>query len=390
MIAFNQFEQENNMLDPYKIPSPAFVIEEEALEKNLMTLDHVQRQSGASIIMALKGFAMFGVFDQIKKYLKGATASSLHEARLSHEEFGGETHAYSPVYLEEEFEELAGYCGHITFNSLSQWERFKPLIKSLKRDISCGLRINPGYSEVETQLYNPAAPGSRLGIPAGQLKTLPDGIEGLHFHTLFENDSDVLERTWLAVEERFGHLLHQIKWLNMGGGHGITKKDYQLDRLIALIRRIEEKYKFEVILEPGSAIAWETGWLVSTVKDIVENDGVKTAMLDVSFAAHMPDCLEMPYKPRIVGARDAKPGDGNVYAMGGATCLAGDVMYDYAFPDELKPGDRIVFEDMIHYTMVKTTTFNGVKHPHIGIWTANGRFRLLRSFGYNDYRDKLS
>jgi len=376
------------MLDPYKIPSPSFVIEEEALEKNLQTLDRVQRESGAAIILALKGFAMFGVFDQIKKYLKGATASSLNEARLSHEEFGGETHAYSPVYLEEEFEELAGYCSHITFNSLSQWERFKPIVA--KYNVSCGLRINPGYSEVQTALYNPAAPGSRLGIPAIQLPALPEGIEGLHFHTLFENDSDVLERTWQAVEERFGHLLDQIKWLNMGGGHGITKKDYQIDRLISLIRRIKEKYDIEVILEPGSAVAWETGWLVSTVKDIVENEGVKTAMLDVSFAAHMPDCLEMPYKPRIVGARDAKPGDRHVYAMGGSTCLAGDAMYDYAFPNALKPGDKIVFEDMIHYTMVKTTTFNGVKHPNIGVWTTDGEFKLLRSFGYEDYRNRLS
>lgn len=378
------------MVDPFKIPSPSFVIEEELLEKNLETLDNVQRKSGATIILALKGFAMFGVFNRIKKYLKGVTASSLHEARLGSEEFGGEVHAYSPVYFQEEFEELAGYCSHITFNSLSQWESFKSKISNSGKKISCGLRINPEYSEIKTDLYNPAGSGSRLGIPANQLTALPEGIEGLHFHTLFENNSDVLERTWQAVEKKFGHLLPLIKWLNMGGGHGITRKDYDVEKLISLIRGIKQKYDFEVILEPGSAIAWETGWLVSTVVDIVENNSVKTAMLDVSFAAHMPDCIEMPYKPRITGARDAKPGDDHVYAMGGTTCLAGDVMYDYAFPNPLKAGDKIIFEDMIHYTMVKTTTFNGVKHPHIGVWTKELEFQLLRSFGYEDFRNRLS
>jgi carboxynorspermidine decarboxylase len=379
------------MIDPFKIPSSAFVIEEELLENNLKVLEHVQRESGATIILALKGFAMHGVFDRIRRYLKGVTASSLHEARLGHEAFGGEIHAYCPVYFEEEFSQMAEYCSHMTFNSLSQWEYFRQKVSSLPKKISCGLRINPEYSEIKTDLYNPAGPGSRLGIPSYHLQHgLPEGIEGLHFHTLFENNSDVLERTLNFVEERFGHLFTDIKWLNLGGGHGITQKNYDVDKLIGLVKKLRKKYGFEVILEPGSAIAWETGTLVSTVVDVVENHGRKTAMLDVSFAAHMPDCIEMPYKPRIRGARDAHDDDEEVYSMGGTTCLAGDVMHGYAFEKPLKPGDKIIFEDMIHYTMVKTTTFNGVKHPSIGMWTTGGEFKLFREFGYEDFRDRLS
>jgi carboxynorspermidine decarboxylase len=379
------------MIDPYKVPSPSFVIEEELLENNLKILDFVQRESGATIILALKGFAMFGVFDRINRYLKGVTASSLNEARLGHEKFKREVHAYCPVYFEEEFEEMAGLCNHMTFNSLSQWELYKNKILSFPKGISCGLRINPEYSEIKTDLYNPAGPGSRLGISPHQLKDgLPEGIEGLHFHTLFENNSDVLERTLRCVEEKFGHLFPNIKWLNMGGGHGITQKNYDLEKLVRLVKDLKSRFGFEVILEPGSAIAWETGPLVSTVADIVENHGKKTAMLDISFAAHMPDCLEMPYKPKIRDARDSNPGDKNVYSMGGTTCLAGDVMHGYSFEKHLKPGDKIIFEDMIHYTMVKTTTFNGVKHPSIGMWTKNGEFRLFKKFGYEDFRDRLS
>jgi carboxynorspermidine decarboxylase len=378
------------MIDPYDVPSPSFVIEEELLEQNLKILDHVQRESGATIILALKGFAMHGVFDRINRYLKGVTASSLHEARLGHEEFKREVHAYCPVYYDEEFEEMAGYCNHMTFNSLSQWELYKNKIASQPKKISCGLRINPEYSEVKTDLYNPAGPGSRLGIPSQQLKDgLPEGIEGLHFHTLFENNSDVLERTLRHVEEKFGHLFPRIKWLNMGGGHGITQKTYDLEKLVWLVKELKSRFDFEVILEPGSAIAWETGPLVSTVVDIVENHGKKTAMLDVSFAAHMPDCLEMPYKPKIRGARDAASNDKNVYSMGGTTCLAGDVMHGYSFDKPLKTGDRIIFEDMIHYTMVKTTTFNGVKHPSIGMWTKEREFKLFKKFEYEDFRDRL-
>lgn len=379
------------MIDPKQIPSPCFVIEEELLENNLKILDAVQRNSGAKIILALKGFAMFSVFDRVSQYLQGTTASSLHEARLGFEEFDGEVHAYAPAYLEEEFEELSGYCNHITFNSIAQFNKFYPRIKAANKSISCGLRINPEYAEIQTDLYNPSAPGSRLGIAADRLKDgLPEGVEGLHFHTLFENNSDVLEKTLRAVEEKFGRLLPHVKWLNLGGGHAITRKDYDLDLLVNLVREFRSRYGLEVILEPGSAVAWETGWLVATVLDIVENHGKKTALLDASFAAHMPDCIEMPYKPRIYGARDSREGDENVYAMGGMTCLAGDVMGDYTFPSPLKEGDKIIFEDMIHYTMVKTTTFNGVNHPSIGIWRNDRRFELVRTFGYEDFRNRLS
>ncbi len=379
------------MINPYKIPSPSFVIEEDLLENNLKVLDRVQKESSATIILALKGFAMHGVFDRINRYLKGVTASSLHEARLGFEAFRGEVHAYSPVYFEDEFDEMAKYCSHITFNSINQWQKYKnhQLIASGK--ITCGLRINPEYSEIQTDLYNPAGKGSRLGLPDYLLKDgLPKGIEGLHFHTLFENNSDVLERTLSAVEEKFGHLFSQIKWLNFGGGHGITQKTYDLEKLIHLIRNLKSRYNFEIILEPGSAIAWETGTLVSTVIDIVENHGKKTAMLDVSFAAHMPDCIEMPYKPRIRGAKDAQSGDEYIYDMGGTTCLAGDVMSGYSFPKPLQAGDKIIFEDMIHYTMVKTTTFNGVKHPSIGMWTNEGKFHLFKQYGYEDFKNRLS
>lgn len=378
------------MINPDKVPSPSFVIEEELLLKNLEILDHVGHKSGASIILALKGFAMYRVFDKISKYLKGVAASSLNEARLGHEEFKREVHAYCPVYREDEFNKMALYCSHMTFNSLSQWDKYKSRIEALPKKISCGLRINPEYSEIKTDLYNPSAPGSRLGIPAYALKDgLPDGIEGLHFHTLFENNSDVLERTLHAVEEKFGDHFTKIKWLNLGGGHGITQKNYDIDRLIRLVQGLRSKYGFEVILEPGSAVAWETGPLVSTVIDIVENHGHKTAMLDVSFAAHMPDCIEMPYKPRIRGARDASSTNQYVYSMGGTSCLAGDVMHGYAFEKPLKIGDKILFEDMIHYTMVKTTTFNGVKHPSIGMWTVDGEFRLFKEFSYEDFKSRL-
>ena len=378
------------MVDFNEVPSPCFVLDEKLLKENLEILNQVQVESGAKIILALKGFAMYSVFDIISQHIKGTTASSLHEAKLGFEEFNGEVHAYAPAYFEEEFDEIMHYCNHITFNSLNQWKQFKPKVDQNAENISCGLRINPEYSEVTTDLYNPASPGSRLGIPADQLDELPDGIEGLHIHTLFESDSSILVRTIEAVEEKFGHLLPKLKWLNLGGGHAITKKSYNLNLLIELVKRLKTTYQLDVILEPGSAVAWETGFLVSKVLDIVENRGKKTAILDVSFAAHMPDCIEMPYKPRILNAKDAGNGDQNVYAMGGLTCLAGDVMGDYSFDQPLKINDKIVFDDMMHYTMVKTTTFNGVKHPSIGIWSEKNRFRLVKEFGYENFKNRLS
>ena len=378
-------------MDYNKIPSPCYVVDEKALRRNLELIQSVRERSGADIIMALKANATWGIFPIIREYIPYTTASSVCEARLAFEEMGTLTHTYAPAYTEREFPEYMRLSSHITFNSLSQVERFMPAIQAYERKISCGMRINPEYSEVETDLYNPAAPGSRLGIPANQLgEKLPDGIEGLHFHTLCESTSYDLEKTLAVIEEKFGHLLKQTKWLNMGGGHLMTRKDYDTEHLIALLQNFKKKYPhLRLILEPGSAFTWQTGNLVSTVEDIVDNHSIKTAMLNVSFSCHMPDCLEMPYKPAILGATDAVAGK-PTYRMGGNSCLAGDYMGDWSFDKELKIGDRIVFRDMIHYTLVKTTTFNGVHHPSIGIWTADDKFRLIRDFNFEDYKSKLS
>ena len=378
------------MIDFSKIPSPCYVLEEQLLRKNLELLNHVQTQSGGNIILALKGFSMYKMFPMVKKYLSGATASSLNEARLIVEEMKCQAHTYAPVYKPEEFKEMMRYSSHITFNSLKQWEQFKPEIQKNRKKISCGLRINPQYAEVSTDMYNPCIVGSRLGITRDLIgEKLPEGIEGLHFHTLCENDSYTLERTLVHVEEKFGDLLHQVKWLNMGGGHLMTREGYDTEHLIKQIKRLKETYNIEVILEPGSAIAWRTGYLVSKVMDIVDAQGIDVAILDVSFAAHMPDTLEMPYKPKILGATDAVEGK-PTYRMGGMTCLAGDFMGDYSFDEPLKIGDTVIFDDMIHYTMVKTTTFNGVGLPSIGIVREEtNQFELFKSFGFRTYKDKL-
>jgi carboxynorspermidine decarboxylase len=365
------------------------VIDEERLRKNLSLIRHVSDESGAEIILAFKGFAMWGVFDIVTEYIRGAAASSLNEARLCYEKIGAPAHTYSPAYLEKDFTEMSLYSSHITFNSLSQVQKFFPAMLR-HQEISYGLRINPEYSEISHGLYNPCSPGSRLGVTAGELANgLPQGIEGLHFHVLFESDSFALEKILNVVEAKFGHLFGNIKWINMGGGHLISRKDYNSEHLIGVLKNFRERTGLHVILEPGSAFAWETGELVSTVEDIVENSGIKTAILDVSFTAHMPDCLEMPYKPMILGSADPLEGR-PLYRMGGNSCLSGDFIGDWAFENELKPGDRIIFWDMIHYTMVKTTTFNGVQHPSIGIWTLDNRFRLIKKFGYEDYKGRLS
>jgi len=376
------------------IPSPCFVLDEELLEINLQILNAVQQEAGVEIICALKGYAMWSSFPIIGKYLSGGAASSLNEARLIYEEMGIEPHTYAPVFTENEFDDVMHYSSHITFNSLTQFDRFIQRVQSSPKPISVGLRINPEYSEVDTDLYNPAIPGSRLGITRDKLDDrLPDGVDGLHFHVLCENDSYVLERTLERVEAAFGPLIRQVKWFNMGGGHHITRKDYNVKHLVEMLTAFKKRYPNleKVILEPGEAIGWQTGYLVSTVQDIIEHKDIRIAMLDVSFAAHMPDCLEMPYKPAIINASDATP-EKPVYRMGGGTCLAGDFMGmgDYSFEQELKVGDKVVFDDMIHYTMVKTTFFNGVKHPSIGVIKKDGRFELLRRFGYDDYKGKLS
>ena len=378
------------MIDYSRIPSPCYVIDEERLRKNLGIIKHVAEASGTEIILAFKGFAMWSVFPVIREYLSGAAASSIHEARLCYEEMGVPAHTYAPAFRSEEFGTIMRYSSHVTFNSLAQYRKFAPVLQRGGKHISPGLRINPEYSEIAHGIYNPCSPGSRLGVTAGELSGgLPEGVEGLHFHVLFESDSYTLEKVLAVVEKKFGHLLPKLKWLNMGGGHLMTGKNYDTDHLISLLKRFREKHGIHIILEPGSAFAWETGELVTTVEDIIDRDGIKTAILDVSFTAHMPDCLEMPYKPVIIGAFEPVAGK-PAYRMGGNSCLSGDFMGDWSFHRELEVGDRLVFWDMIHYTMVKTTTFNGVPHPHIGIWTADQKFRLVREFGYEDYRDRLS
>lgn len=378
-------------MDYSQIPSPAFVLDEKLLRKNLELINEVQQTAGIEIILAFKGFAMWSTFPLVKEYLSGATASSLFEARLCFEEMKSLAHVFSPVYFENEFDELMRYSSHIVFNSLAQFHKFHAETKKADHPISCGIRVNPEYSDVETDLYNPSAPGSRLGVGSDQFPNeLPEGIEGIHFHVLCESDSFSLEKVLENLEARFGKYLHQVKWVNMGGGHLMTRKGYDHKHLIQLLKAFKQKYNVKVILEPGSAIAWETGVLVSTVKDIVEHRGIKTAILDVSFTAHMPDTLEMPYRPKIVGATDPDKNSKHVYRLGGVSCLAGDFMEAYDFGQLLNVGDLVVFKDMIHYTMVKTTMFNGVNHPAIAIWKEDDTLQIVREFGYEDFKGRLS
>ena len=376
-------------MDYSVIPSPCYVLDEKAFRDNLALIKSVKERAGIEIILAFKAFSMWSVFPIVREYIPCSTASSLAEARLAFEEMGSPAHTYAPAYSDLEFPEIMTYSSHITFNSLSQFNKFYP--QTVGKNISCGLRINPEFSDVETDLYNPCAPGSRLGVVAGGLsERLPEGIEGLHFHTLCESNSYDLEKTLQVVEQKFGKYFQQIKWLNMGGGHLMTRAAYDVEHLITTLQNFKTRYPhLHLILEPGSAFAWRTGVLVSTVLDVVENKGIKTAMLDVSFACHMPDCLEMPYKPDIVGATDVET-DKPTYRMGGNSCLSGDFYGSWSFNNELKTGDRVIFEDMIHYTMVKTTMFNGVSHPSIGIWTCENTFRLIRKFGYEDYKNRMS
>ncbi len=376
------------MIDFTKYPSPCFVLDERRLLDNLAVIDRVRREAGVEIIAALKACAMWRIFPLLSEHSDGATASSLAEARLVVEGFRRKAHTYAPVYTEADFTAIMECSDHITFNSLSQWERFGA--RALAAGISCGLRVNPEYSTVATALYDPSAPDSRLGIPASALTSVPEGVEGLHFHSLCESRPADLKATLAAFEARFGRLLPQVKWLNMGGGHLMTAEDYDVDRLIAILNDFRARYPWlRVIMEPGSAFTWRTGWLVSTVEDIVRNGGVNTAMLDVSFACHMPDTLEMPYKPAIVGAHDPRPGE-TPWRMGGNCCLAGDWKGDWAFDSEPVIGDRVVFEDMIHYTMVKTTMFNGVAHPAIAIRHVDDTVEIVRRFGPEDFRCRMS
>lgn len=374
--------------DISKVPSPCFVLDQRRLLKNLQLLQHISTASGAGILCAFKGFAMWSTFPMLRQYLSGATASSLHEAMLCQEFFNTKAHLCCPVYLLDEIDQITNLASHITFNSLSQFERYEKIASD--KGLKIGLRINPEYSEVETDLYNPCIPGSRLGITLQNMpKKLPKSITGLHFHVMCEQNADTLARTLQQVEEKFGEYLCDIQWLNIGGGHHFTRQGYDIELFIETIRNFQKKYQLKIIAEPGEAIGWETGYLISTIQDIVCANGIYTAMLDTSFAAHMPDCLEMPYQPTVLGSV-SKQKNAYAYRLGGTTCLAGDFMGFYHFSKPLKPGDRIVFDDMIHYTMVKTNTFNGVNLPAIGSVDLQGNFTLLKTFGYPDYKERLS
>jgi carboxynorspermidine decarboxylase len=379
-------------VDIKRMPSPAFILEASKLRANLQLIDRVQKTAGVKIILAFKGFAMWSAFPLVRQYLSGATASSLHEARLCAEAMQSPAHTYAVAYSPREFGKILSYSGHLTFNSLSQLRRFGKRVAAYPKKISIGLRVNPEWSPVDTDLYNPAAPGSRLGEPAENLGSgLPPIVEGLHFHVLCESSSYDLEHTLVHFEQKFGHLLPNLRWVNFGGGHLMTKPGYDVEHLIRVLQDFKIRHPhLEVILEPGSAVAWDAGILVATVLDIVKNKQIKTAILDVSFTAHMPDTLEMPYRPRIRGARDPQRGDKHVYRLGGVSCLSGDYMEAYAFESPLKVGQKIVLEDMMHYTMVKTTTFNGVTHPSIAIWTEGESLEIVRKFNYKDYRNRLS
>lgn len=380
------------MIDFSQIPSPCFVMEEELLRRNLRLIRSVQDRGGVQIILAFKAFAMWKAFPIVREYIGHSTASSVAEAQLAFEEMGSLAHTYAPAYTDTDFPHFLKCSSHITFNSLSQFERFYPQVQASGKKVECGVRINPEFSVVDTDLYNPSASGSRLGVTADRIgEQLPEGITGLHLHNLCENNSYDLEKTLEVVEQKFGYLFGQVKWLNLGGGHLMTHKDYDVEHLIQVLTGLKERYPhLEIIMEPGSAFAWETGVLVATVADIVDNRGIKTAMLNVSFACHMPDCLEMPYKPRIRGASQEPIPGKPTYRMGGNSCLSGDFMGDWSFNEPLQIGDKVVFEDMIHYTIVKTTMFNGVSHPSIGLWTARGEFELYRRFGYEDYKQRMS
>ena len=376
--------------DPAAFPSPCYVCDLGLLRKNLEIIAGVRERTGCRILLALKGFAMFSTFPLISRYLDGTCASSPHEARLGREEFGGEVHVYAPAYSVDDIVELLELVDHFSFNSMAQWHCHKERVLTGSRPIRCGLRINPQYSEVKVELYNPCAPNSRLGIRLDELQGHDlAGISGLHFHTMCEQNSDTLERTLAEVEKKFAPYFKDLKWMNFGGGHHISRSDYDVDRLCRVIEGFQQRYGLEVYLEPGEAVALNAGMLVCTVLDIIEREN-PIAVLDTSAAAHMPDVLEMPYRPEVVGG--GQPGEKQyTYQLGGLSCLAGDVIGYYSFDRPLHPGQKLVFLDMLHYTMVKNTTFNGVKLPAIATYDPeNGMVRVVREFGYQDYRSRLS
>lgn len=379
--------------DPGRVPSPCYVVDEVALADNLRLLARVQADSGARVLLALKAFSMFAVAPLVRRYLSGTCASGLYEARLGREEFGGEVHTFCAAYRDADFDEVLTYSDHLVFNSVHQWHHFRERClgaRERRPQLRFGLRINPRHSEGATPLYDPCAPGSRLGITLDELAGANlDGISGLHFHTLCEQNLPPLARTLAAVEAQFGPWLERLEWINFGGGHHVTRTDYQVEALIELIRGFRARRGLAVYLEPGEAVALDTGVLVAEVLDLKRNDR-DLAILDTSATCHMPDVLEMPYRPRILGA--AEPGAlPHSYRLGGQTCLAGDVIGDYAFAAPLQRGQRLLFADMAHYTMVKTNTFNGVPLPAIAIWNSEtDALRIVRQFGYEDFRNRLS
>ncbi len=376
------------------IDTPYYIVYEDRLRANLEKLKRVAEAADVKIIMAFKANALWKTFPVIKEYFHSSTASSLNEMKLSLDYLGHDVHAYCPVYTERTFPEFLKGCSHITFNSLAQYEKFRPQIEAADRNVSVGLRVNPHCSVIETDIYNPCVPGSRFGENPDKLANgLPAGIEGLHFHALCESDSHDLEKVLDAFIEQYGHLLPGLKWLNMGGGHLITRKDYDTEHLIKLMKRLHERYPdLEIILEPGSAFTWQTGDLVTEVLDVVEDAGIKTAIIDASFACHMPDCLEMPYQPRVeeaIGTVADGADSSHRYRLGGNSCLSGDFVGDWCFDHPLKPGDRLTLCDMNHYTTVKTNMFNGIQHPSIWFQPREGKPVLLREFTYDDYRDRM-
>jgi carboxynorspermidine decarboxylase len=375
-------------IDFNQIETPCYVVDEQLLRKNLAAIKGVKEAAGIEMLLAFKSFSTWGIFPIFKEYDFGASASSCNEARLACEELGVKAHIYAPAYQQKEMTDILRYCSHISFNSLAELQRHREMAQ--QKGVSLGLRVNPEFSDTAYDIYNPCQPGSRFGITAEELgDALPEDVEGLHFHTLFEADSFALERVLAVFVDKFGHFLPHVQWVNMGGGHLMTGKNYDINHLIALLTDFKKRFDVHIILEPGSAFTYQTGYLVASILDIVEHQGIKTAILDVSFTCHLPDCLEMPYKPGIQGAGDERTGK-PTYRMGGISCLAGDYMGNWSFDNELNVGDKIVFNDMIHYTMVKTTMFNGVNHPSIGLWNEKSGFKVVKEFTYQDYKSRLS
>ncbi len=371
------------------IPTPFYIVYEDRLRRNLSLINRVEKEAGVNIIMAFKANALWRTFLIVREYNRDFTASSLNELKLGNEELGGEAHVYCPVYTDMTIDEFLARASHLTFNSLHQWEKYGA--KAIAAGVSPGLRVNPQCSVIDTEIYNPALPGSRFGVTAEQLGgNLPEGIEGLHFHALCESSSYDLAKVLEAFEAQFGCYFKQLKWVNFGGGHLMTREGYDVEHLIYILKDFRARYPWlKVVMEPGSAFTWRTGDLITEVLDVVENQGIKTAIIDASFACHMPDCLEMPYKPAIT--ESVTPADGlPVYRLGGNSCLSGDYVGDWAFPRDLEPGDRLTLEDMNHYTTVKTNMFNGIQHPAIVLCNSDGDCEYLRQFDYQDYKNRMS